>query len=249
MYLSQNAIDDIKTNFLDYKRHFSDSTNQWFVDRFTKNNWLLESKLPYSDMKFDYNEDYAISDNKNVSIVYETLRHLTTSAACDERVWAGLLFYHCWDFVQYRRASELRSSNQRDILNSFFFLRGTKRSCFMNCLSRLWWTGYLFYDKDKDEDHYEAVDLICEHAYASNIMLISSNNFVSNKDILLGITDCLLMRKKKGDVIGRYHYVESNRYLNCIGGISLLDTLSRKEVCHMVNNRLNIVYGEIILDE
>lgn len=31
MYLSQEAINDIKMNFKKYKSHFNDDTNEWFM--------------------------------------------------------------------------------------------------------------------------------------------------------------------------------------------------------------------------
>ena len=35
MYLDQAAIDDIKMNFSTYKNHFSDETNEWFLEKFS----------------------------------------------------------------------------------------------------------------------------------------------------------------------------------------------------------------------
>ena len=241
MYLSQEAIDDIKINFNKYKSHFTDGTNEWFLKYFERNGWIHESKIQCADFTMDYNPDMNVSDRKNVEIIYEAMKDLSPANASDERLWSGILFGQLWDFVQYRRADALASGDEREILNSFLFMRGTKRSCFMNCLSRLWWTGYLLYDKS-NADHYAAIDLMCETAYASNIILFSSNNFVSNKDIALGVLDCIAERKAKGEKIGRYHFVEANKYLNCIGGVSLLDTITRKEAKNLVHARLDKVY-------
>lgn len=237
MYLSQEAIDDIKINFRKYRKHFNDNTNKWFMKLFKDNDWIHESKIECPEFEMDYNQDYNISDRKNVEIVYEALKTLSPALASDERLWAGILFSQLWEFVQYRRADELSSGNERDVLNSFFFMRGIKRSCFMNCLSRLWWTGHLLYDKSKD-DPYAAVDLICENAYSSNIILISSNNFVSNKNLALGVLDCIAERKKNGEKIGRYYFVEANKYLNCVGGVSLLDTMTREEAKDLADKGL-----------
>lgn len=85
--------------------------------------------------------------------------------------------------------------------------------------------------------------MICDSVYASNILLISSNNFIANKNVALGITDCLLEREYKGEKIGRYHYVEANKYLNCIGAVSLLDTLSRDEIKELINKHLTKYFG------
>lgn len=241
MYLSQDAIDDIKINFEKYKKHFKDSDNTWFLEKLKKRDWVHESKIQCEEFSMDMNDDYNISDRRNDKIVYEALRDLPPALASDERLWAGMLFCQFWDYIKYRRKKELENGSERDILNSFFFMRGIKRSCFMNCFSRLWWTGYLLYD-EKSVNHYRAVDLICETAYASNLLLISSNNFVSNKNLALGVLDCIQQRKDAGETIGRYHYVEANKYINCIGGISLLDSMTREEVCDLANKRLNQLY-------
>lgn len=244
VYLSQEAIDDIKINYGKYKNHFKDESNEWFLERFKKNGWMHESKIQCEDITLNMDEDYNVSDRKNVEILYEALRDLSPALAADERLWAGMLFCQFWSYVKYRRKKEIESGSERDVLNSFLFLRGTKRSCFMNCLSRLWWTGYLLYDST-DSNHYRAVDLITETAYASNIVLISSSNFISNRNLALGIFDCILRRKEAGEKIGRYHFVEANKYINCIGGITLLDTMTREEARDLANKRLNKLYGTI----
>ncbi len=238
MYLSQEAIDDIKLNFKKYKAHFTDNTNEWFMKTFKEKGWIHESKIECKDFTLDYSADTNISDRRNIEIIYEAMRNLTPANAMDERLWAGILFGQLFDFVKYRRADDLKSGDERAILNSFFFMRGTKRSCFMNCLSRLWWTGFLLYDSH-NSNHYEAIDLICENAYASTILLFSSNNFVSNKALALGVLDCLEERKAKGEAIKREHFVQANKYLNCLGGVVLLDTISREEAKKIVSEHLD----------
>ena len=244
VYLSQEAIDDIKVNYGKYKKHFRDESNEWFLERFKKNDWMHESKIQCEDIILNMDEDYNISDRKNVEILYEALKDLSPALASDERLWAGMLFCQFWNYVKYRRKTEIEQGSERDVLNSFLFMRGTKRSCFMDCLSRLWWTGYLLYDSS-NTNHYKAVELITESAYPSHIVLISSNNFVSNKELALGVLECIMKRKQAGEKIGRYHFVEANKYVNCIGGIALLDTMSREEARDLANKRLNKLYGTI----
>lgn len=247
IYLSQEAIDDIKINYRKYEKHFQDENNEWFLEQFKKKDWMYESKIQCNDIALNMDEDYNISDRKNVEILYEALRNLSPALASDGRLWAGMLFCQFWDYVKYRRRDEINSRNERDILNSFLFMRGTKRSCFMNCLSRLWWTGFLLYDSISS-DHYKAVDLITETAYSSNIILLSSNNFLSNKNLALGVLDCILKRKQAGEKIGRYHFVEANKYINCIGGVFLLDSMTREEARDLANKRLNKCFGVIKME-
>ena len=248
MYLDQAGINDLKLNYSSYKTHFTDETNDWFIKRFRENGWLKESKIQCNEFELNYDDDYNISDRKNIEIVYEALKDLKPANALDERLWAGMLFGQFWDYVKYRRNNELRSGDEREVLNSFVFMRGTKRSCFINCLSRLWWTGYLLYDKT-NPNHYAAIDMISSRAFSSNIILFSSNNFVSNKELALGVMDCIIEREAKGDKIGRYHYVEANKYLNCRGGVMILDTMSREEAKNLANSRLDKVYGVLQKNE
>lgn len=190
LFLEQEAIDDLKMNYSTYKNHFCDKTNKWFIEKFNERGWLKESKIQCEDFTLNFDEDFNISDRKNIEILYESLKDLHPANAIDERLWAGMLFGQFWEFVQYRRGSELKSGDRLKVLSSFLFMRGKKRSCFINCLSRLWWTGYLLYDAN-DSYHYKAVDLIAAKAYSSNIVLISSNNFISNKSLALGVMDSL----------------------------------------------------------
>ncbi len=247
MYLDQKAIDDIKLNFDDYSNHFNDDTNRWFIEKFKENGWIKESKVQCNDFKLVTDGDYDISDRKNVEIVYEALKDLSPAIATDERIWAGMLFGQFWEYVKYRREQDLKSGDKQRVLTSFLFMRGTKRSCFINCLSRLWWTGFILYDSKK-QNHYEAVDFVCDNAYASLIILLSSNGFAANKELILGIIEAVKYRSDKGEKVekvGRYHFVEADRYLNCLGGTQLLDTMSREDVIKNVTLRLNKIYGVI----
>lgn len=142
-YLSQEAIDDIKTNFSKYESHFQDITNQWFMKVFREHDCLKDSKFSFADIELNMDEDFNVSGRKNIEILHKGMNGLSPALASDERIWAGLLFGPFWGFVQYRRKAELQSGDEQDIKNSFFFMRGKKRSCFMNCLSRLWWTVHL----------------------------------------------------------------------------------------------------------
>ncbi len=242
LYLDRAAVDDLKTNFSNYRNHFTDITNDWFMEIFRKNNWIHESRIQCDILNLDFDEDYNRSDRKNIEIIYNALNDLSPANASDERLWAGVLFGQLWDFARYRRAKELNSGNERDILNTFVFMNHTKKSAFINCLSRLWWAGHLFYDPERSY-HYAAINLITDHAFPSNLFLLSSSNFMSNKKLALGIMDCIAERKERGEKIGRFHFVEATRYLNCIGGITLLDTLSRDEIKSIVGARLDKLFG------
>ena len=195
----------------------------------------LYSELDFPDFELDMTSDFSISDPYNVRTLYTAMRNLPPSIACDERLWAGLAHGLFWDYVQYRQKEQIATGEERKIATSFFFTNGRKRSLYVNCLSRLWWAGYLTYDESNDEDPFALTDLIAKRAFPSTITLFSSSNMTANRQIGLGVLDSIMKRGQSGEEIKRKHFVGSLRYLNNMGGITLLDVLSRSEITAIVD--------------
>ncbi|MBC9874915.1 hypothetical protein H1I77_09150 [Macrococcus bohemicus] len=100
---------------------------------------------------------------------------------------------------------------------------------FVNVLSRLWWVGHLTYDA-KRKDPYELTKFFCESDFSARAVIFFSSNFTSNKDLGLGILSAIYRLKQDGVDIKRDHFVQANKYLNLIGGVTLLDLKKRAEV-------------------
>ena len=233
-FLTEEGIDVMKSTLISiHRKHLLDATPDYFVDYFHSQGWLKESKYEVPDIDICEDSDFNISDPKNIKAVYESLKSLPPAVAADGRVWAGLSFTDMWHFVQYRRKRELAEGKEFDKLSSFFFMRGGRRSCFIHCISRLWWVAYLLYDSSR-ADPYELCNYFASRAFASRIMLFSSVNLVSNPEVAKGIVECHYNRFKEGKDDGRYPYTEANKYLNCLGGISLIDSMHRQEVYDIV---------------
>lgn len=243
-YFTNETLDDLKVNFETYKSHYMDEDNEWFIKHFEKSKGLLPSKIECNDFEMCYDEDFNISDYKNVKVIYENLMHLTPSQATDERLWSGLLHSQFWEYVKYRRKVEIESGKSQDIQNSFFFMRGKKRSLYINCLSRLWWTGYMTYDETL-ENHYELTKLVCQNAFASNIMLLSSSNLTGNKNNILGILRSIKRRQDAGEVIKREHFVGATKYLNNMGAVTILDILGREDIEEIINGYYEDYFGKL----
>lgn len=95
------------------------------------------------------------------------------------------------------------------------------------------------------DDTNQALDIIAEKAFPSNILLLSPNNFTSNKNLVLGIIYGIRERKQAGGKITRNHIVDAYKYFNCIGSITLLDMLSRNKVKNLTMNELDRLYGKV----
>lgn len=238
-FLTEEGIDNLKEILIStYGKHLLDENSDFLLEDFYKRGWLKESKFEFPDIEFDMSPDYSISDSKNIKILYESMKTLPPAVASDERVWAGLSFSNFWKYVQYRRFEALESGNDFDKKSSFLFMRGSRRSCFIHCVSRLWWIAHILYDAERDNP-YELCEYFASRAFASRAMLFSSVNLVSNSEIAKGIVQCHYDRWREGGDDGRYPYVEANKFWNCMGGISIVDSFSRQEVYEMTMKFLN----------
>ena len=198
----------------------------------------MYSELDFPNFELDMTSEFSVSDPYNVRTLYTAMRNLPPSIACDERLWAGLTHGLFWDYVQYRQKDQIATGDERKIATSFFFTNGHRRSLYVNCLSRLWWAGYLTYDETNEEDPFALTDLIAKRAFPSTITLFSSSNMTANRQIGLGVLDSINNRAQLGETIERKHFVCSLRYLNNMGGITLLDVLNRSEITRIVDEYL-----------
>lgn len=236
-YMTRNAINDLKTNFTTYKKYYQSSDIEWMKNYIEKNNALQTSKIECEDFNLNMDEDYAISDMKNIIILYSALKNLSISDAADERLWSGLAHGQLWEYVQYRRKEEIKSNDDMKIKASYFYIRGTKRSSHIHCIARLWWAGHLTYDENR-EDPFELTRVLCEKAFASNLMLFSSSNFTANKELTIGILSSLKKWRDSGHELKRQHFVEATKYLNSMGSMTILDFLDRNNVEKIIDNLL-----------
>lgn len=246
-YLTTEAIDYLKLHLAhDLKGHLLDEEPTFFIKLLKEKNRIKESKYEISDNldSLNFNSDYNISDSINLRVVHECLGNLPPTVAADGRIWAGLSFTDFWGFIQYRRHESLTNGDELAINSSFILMRGKRRSLYINCLSRLWWTAFLLYDKKNLNNPYELCDFFTSHSFPSRIMLLSSRNFVSNGEVAKGIVQCLYDRSKEGKTYARKQFEEVLKYLNNIGGVSLIDALSREDIYEISKRLLDEKYPE-----
>jgi hypothetical protein len=138
------------------------------------------------------------------------------------------------DYVMYRSETDRKRYDERSVLRDFFCRSRTeqpRRMLVVNLLSRLWWTGRLIYD-DQNENPYHFIDLFTKSAYNSKILLLASSTASSNHKIFMGLLDAVEQYKieQNLDDVTRGHFVPCTKYLNAIGGVRMVDTLSRNEI-------------------
>lgn len=246
-------MDDLLLNYDEYKVHYEKEDREWFSQHFNENNSLMEYAKDFPEFTMDKDENFNVSDLKNIRIVYDALKELPLSVACDARLWTGLAHTSLWDYVWYRQHEEIAKAKtakakKEKIQKAFFCVgNGKRRSLFVNCLSRLWWTGYLVYD-EKRKNPYELAETLMYgqkgHSFASQIVLLSSRNFISNKHLFHGILQAILDFKRAGNEVNRVVFETVLSYFNNISAATVLDFLPEEEVRKMAKEQLDIYVGD-----
>lgn len=253
-YLTKAKLDELRLSLDsdDTIKRYEKQDKEWFQNYLNEGNGLIPYGKEIPDFSLNRDANYNVSDLENVKILYENLKELPLSVACDERFWAGLSHTEFFDYVWYRQGEEIKKAKdakaKRDRIKGAYFRKvAGRRGIFVNCLSRLWWTGYLAYDEKRDNP-YELVEPLmygqAGHSYASQIMLISARNFTSNRDLFHGIMQAMLEFKRNGNEIKREVFEAVLTYFNNISAITVLDFLSEKDAYEIAMERLQ-VYKEM----
>lgn len=88
---------------------------------------------------------------------------------------------------------------------------------------------HLTYDATR-EDPCELTKFFCGSDFSARAVIFFLSNFTSNKELGLGILSAIYRLKQDGVDIKRDHFVQANKYLNLIGGVTLLDLKTKAEV-------------------
>ncbi|MEJ1325067.1 DUF6339 family protein [Latilactobacillus sakei] len=103
----------------------------------------------------------------------------------------------------------------------------------------LWWLAYYTVDEENEENPFEYTDFFVEDSYRGNAVSFFSSNIVSNKEITLGILSAIKQLRDDGKlIINRYAFTNANKILNQIGGVRILDTLTRGEIKQIILDNL-----------
>ena len=140
--------------------------------------------------------------------------------------------YYWEDIMEYININKDRKTFKNGFKSSMVFTQGNKRSLIVQNLSSLWWLGYYLYDDSNIDNPYELLDFYTDTKdIVGKSTVFFSSNLTNNKNLTFGIIEGIKYLADL-DVIEnkRYYYVEVNKYFNIVGGVRLLDFMSRNEV-------------------
>lgn len=242
-FLKEDALIALKTNVQANLTHYRKPTNEWIYDYFQGEDPFMEANFECDDFQLlisPKKDEVSSTDAQNVRIIYTALKNLTDTQATDERLWAGLCHYDLWDYMSRRWKMEDDKTTTQLILSRYFISNafGKKRGLTVNTLSKLWWIGRLTYDQHRADPF--ALLKYFETDFSTKLLLMFSNNFMSNFEITSGLLEALihldslgynLKQKRNPQSFGQKEvYLKATGYLNVLGGTHVLDYYSKDEI-------------------
>ena len=247
-FLTENALEALRTNLRGNLRHYADATNDWIYDYFGSDNPFVEYKQEFPDFQltFNTNDDFGKIDVNNTITLYSAMRSLTDTQATDERLWSGMCHSDFWGFLKERwQIDSYHDLKETSVKTRYFFAHNKKRSLVTNSLAKLWWIGRLTYD-EKRTDPFELTKYLATD-YSTKSLVIFSNNYISNSTVAIGLFSALKHLEDDGyrikGKIGREIYYEATKYLNVLGGTYILDYFTSEEIEEKVIKYMKSIKG------
>ena len=238
-YVTDEFLKEFKNEFLVkyaylYKSNEIDKLKSVFSDP----NHVIETHIEYEyePLEIEPKEYDADIVRRNIRRIWQSLNVLTPVQAEMEKIWVALahtdyLDYQMGIFNSQITNPDNKKREESSLKSRTIFVNGAKRSLAIHNLAILWWLAYYFRDNQNIEDPYHLIDFFVSTPYRGNAVALLSSNIISNKEIALGILEAVkILIEEEGMVVNRFPYSEAGKILNEVGGVRILDTLTREEV-------------------
>ena len=228
-------------NNIDNNRNKYDTDKVWLDEYFNGQPYYDESSVTGSSFNFYFASEHLIDKQKseedivNVKIVYSALRNLTPAQAINKYLWTYLCHANqdCYSYIKHRWEIE---KNQSSILTRFF-VRTPRDVINDNAIARLWWYGYLTYDKENTSNPYHLLNtLLINQTIATDVMdTLNRRNLHRLRGVLKGIKQYLEYKEGNSQYLGD-RFRECKKYLNRYAAVTSFDFLSSEEICNLTAN-------------
>lgn len=241
-FLHENTLEELRENIENNLESYKSNSNEWIFEFFQNNNPFLEFKKEIPEFKLNMSyEKPSESDIENVKIMYTSLKDLTNVEAANERLWAGMAHSDFWDYMKYRLALDKKKLDTQKIKKSYFFSNGKKGSLIKHLLAKLWWTGKLVYDEERDNP-FELLDVF-KTDFSGRISGLFASNFSNSQKITSVFLETILEFEKNGVKIKRENFTDIVMYLNILGGSVILDYFEKEELKEKISRKIeNLLY-------
>jgi hypothetical protein len=230
-YLLEPAYDELYAN-IDANRKLYEQDAEWLYDFFRGKRFSKESsvELPKPNLyimpDITSDEQKSQEDLTNVKLLYDAFETLAPLQATNKYLWTYLSHVTFRKYIMHRWMTSAKEST----IATRFFVTNTVRSVYKNAISRLWWYGYISYDKTNTMNPYHLTDiLLMNQTICTDFVDTSySQNRSIGKGVLLALQE---FRQKLDPHEGITEYFRSfNKYFNRYGAVSSLDFLDSEDV-------------------
>lgn len=238
-YVTDVFLKEFKNEFLvKYAHLYKSNEMDKLKSVFSDPNHVIETDIEYEyePLEVEPKEYDAEIVRRNIRRAWESLNVLTPVQAEMEKIWVALAHT---DYLEYQMGvfnsqianPDNKKREESSLKSRTIFVNGAKRSLAIHNLAILWWLAYYFRDDQNIENPYHLIDFFVSTPYRGNAVALLSSNIISNKEIALGILEAVkVLIEEDGMVVNRFPYSEAGKILNEVGGVRILDTLTREEV-------------------
>lgn len=172
-------------------------------------------------------------DLVNTRLIYDAFKNLTPLQASNKYLWT----YLCHAVPEYREYIRDRwlQEERENTIKSRFFVTTPGSLLNDNALSRLWWYGYLTYDRNSN-NHYALTEILFTNQTICTDVMDTFNrmNYDRMRGVLLAIKD---FKYEIGDNEGITEYFrECKKYLNHYAAVTTLEFLDSEEIRELAFN-------------
>lgn len=237
-YFTEEAYDKLLHDIQHNTENYS-SPDEWLSTYFGNNDYFKMSSVDVSVFVPDYtpgkkdDAQKSQEDLVNTRLIYDAFKSLTPLQASNKYLWTYLCHAEP-AYSAYIRDRWLREERENTIRSRFFVT--TPGSLLNdNALSRLWWYGYLTYDR-KNSNHYWLTEILFTNQTICTDVMDTFNrmNFDRMRGVLMAIRD---FKNEIEDNEGITEYFrECKKYLNHYAAVTTLEFLDSDEICDLAFN-------------
>jgi len=167
-------------------------------------------------------------DLTNVKMFYSAYKDkIEPLQASDPLLWSALCHITFKDYIlnRWKKADDTISIDKR-----IFATKGRSSLLYYNAIARLWWSGYLTYDEEqKSTNPWHLTEILFSAQQIQKDLF--DQPFSMNRTIVKGLLSALKrIQEEQGNASTTIFRKCCDSYLNHYGVVSILDTLSAKEV-------------------
>jgi len=242
-FINEAPMQKIKNYIDNFKKQYTND-KVWLNEYFEDSSWKNTSRITIDDFDLLIPDDNFNYDLENSRIIYNSMQNLKPYQAVEERIWSYLTHVKFWDYMRKRWPAENYIDNQSDferaVKERYFFSSKSRRALIRNGISRLWWFGYLTYDEENKSNPYALTEILLNTQDTAESVL--GRNFSNNPKLIQSVLRVLKeWNDRYGELPSRKVIRELCKHISFIGGVTILDILSIKEIEKKLYEQLKIL--------